>query len=203
MSRYDIESAEGEFQDGAEDGVLKNRLGLTLKQDIDDAEAELLEALYLDVFGSFPSVVNVPVILGWHRRWLGNLYEWAGQLRSVNMNKGGFHFAAVSQLPASLDTLENNYLSRFSALKSMPLDDLIAFLAESHVEFLLIHPFREGNGRVSRLLLDVMSVQAGFQTLDYELWDKHKEYYVAAIQAGVSGEYQYMERLVGDVLTDM
>ena len=80
-------------------------------------------------------------------------------------------------------------------------DDVILFLAQSHVDFILIHPFREGNGRLSRLLMDVLSVKAGFQPLDYELWDKNKEFYFRSIQAGVNGDYRHLERLISDVLS--
>lgn len=82
------------------------------------------------------------------------------------------------------------------------MDDerLVAILAEIHVEFILIHPFREGNGRVSRLLLDILAVKAGARPLDYSLWDEHKEFYFKAIQAGRDGDYQHIERLIRDVL---
>lgn len=73
-------------------------------------------------------------------------------------------------------------------------------MAKSHVEFILIHPFREGNGRMSRLLMDVLATQAGFGPLDYSLWDQHKDFYFGSIQAGVTGDYQHMERLVRDIL---
>ena len=79
---------------------------------------------------------------------------------------------------------------------------LVAFLAEMHVEFILIHPFREGNGRVSRLLLDVMAVKAGAQPLDYSLWDEHKDFYFKAIQAGRDGDYRHVERLIRDVMEE-
>lgn len=53
---------------------------------------------------------------------------------------------------------------------------------------------------MSRLLMDVLVTQAGFEPLDYSIWNKHKEYYFAAIQAGVAGNYEYMEGLVRDLL---
>ena len=82
------------------------------------------------------------------------------------------------------------------------MDDeaIIRYLAQSHVEFILIHPFREGNGRLSRLLLNVMAVEAGFEPLDFQLWEKHRAFYFRSIQAGASGDYQPMEKLVRDAL---
>lgn len=73
-------------------------------------------------------------------------------------------------------------------------------MARLHVEFILIHPFREGNGRISRLLNDVLLVRAGYLPMDYQLWHKHRDYYIKAIQAGVAGDYQYIERLMRDSL---
>ena len=78
-----------------------------------------------------------------------------------------------------------------------------ARLPERQFEFILIHPFREGNGRISRLLLDVMAAKAGAQPLDYSLWDRrHKDFYFKAIQAGRDGDYQYVAQLIRDVLEE-
>ncbi|EJD6082974.1 Fic family protein [Providencia rettgeri] len=69
-----------------------------------------------------------------------------------------------------------------------------------HVELILIHPFREGNGRLSRLLADVMAVQAGFQPLDYESWTQHLEQYIAAIHAELNLNYEPMKYWVNEAL---
>lgn len=200
MSRYDVTTNEGELQPGGEEGVLNNRLGLTRKQDVDDAETELLQELYEHVFENRTASLDFSDIERWHRQWLGNLYDWAGNLRTVNMSKGDFHFAAAGQLPRLIETFEQQYLQRFASLPNMDERAVIQYLAQCHVEFILIHPFREGNGRISRLLLDLMAVEAGFEPLDYRLWEDHRDFYFKAIQAGVSGDYQHIERLVEDVL---
>ncbi|MBE0484279.1 MAG: Fic family protein [Bacterioplanes sp.] len=115
------------------------------------------------------------------------------------MAKPDIRFASPLQIDKLAKQFSAEYLERFDQLPDMDDDDLIAFLAEVHVEFILIHPFREGNGRLSRLLLDVLAVKAGLQPLDYTLWDEHKDFYFKAIQAGRDGDYQYVERLVRDV----
>src|SRR5690606_41660093 len=91
---------------------------------------------------------------------------------------------------------ETQYLARFAELPEMSDEELITFLAEAHVEFILIHPFREGNGRVSRLLLDVMVAKAGALPLDYSLWYIHKDFYLKDIQSVRAGEYQHVDRLI-------
>lgn len=200
MNRYDATGDEAEFQPHSDAGILRNSLGLTKKQDIDDAETELLAALYQNVFSKNVHKLAFNDIKNWHRQWLGNLYSWAGKLRTVNMSKGDFHFAIAGQLPVLINKFERDYLQKFPDLPEMPDEDLAQYMAESHVEFILIHPFREGNGRISRLLLDLMAQQAGFHPLDYQLWEQHKDYYFKAIQAGAAGDYRHVERLVREVL---
>ena len=78
--------------------------------------------------------------------------------------------------------------------------DWLLVLSSGFVVSLVIVGFREGNGRISRLLLDVMATKAGAEPLDYSLWDEHKDFYFKAIQAGRDGDYQYVERLIRDVL---
>ena len=90
------------------------------------------------------------------------------------MSKGEFHFAAATQLLRLIDEFENECLSRFSTLSDMSDKEVVKYLAQSHVEFILIHPFREGNGRLSRLLMNVMAIEAGFGPLDFQLWQENK-----------------------------
>lgn len=73
-------------------------------------------------------------------------------------------------------------------------------IAVWHVEFILIHPFREGNGRLSRLLADVMAVQSGYGPLDYSAWDANKTAYFAAIQHGLARNYAPMQQWVRSAL---
>lgn len=200
MSRYDISGSEGEWQPGSDNRVLRNSLGLTDPLEMSIAETELLEELYIHVFDDYPDDLTFQTIEQWHYAWLGNVYDWAGQYRTVDMSKPNIRFASPLQITKLSREFEAKYLSRFAQLPVMDDEQLVSFLAEKHVEFILIHPFREGNGRISRLLLDVMAAKAGAQPLDYSLWNKHKDFYFKSIQAGRDGDYQYVERLIRDVL---
>lgn len=82
----------------------------------------------------------------------------------------------------------------------METDQLMQALAITHVELILIHPFREGNGRLSRLLADVMAVQAGREPLDYSAWETHKSAYISAIHHGVSRDYAPMRRCMAQAM---
>jgi len=202
MTKYSIYTPEGEFESGSDNKVLKNTLGITSEQVMQEVERDLLFQLYSQVFEPEFDIdcLTFNTISTWHRQWLGNVYGWAGELRTVNMSKGGFSFAGAVQLPKLAVKFDQDYLSECEALEAYTEKELVQFLAASHVEFILIHPFREGNGRLSRLLMDVMATQAGYSPLDYSLIEKHKDYYFKSIQAGVSGEYQHIEKLLIDVL---
>jgi len=203
MAKYEISSVEGEYQPGSNGKVLKNLLNITEVEDINDVETALLLKLYEHLFednNQLDGNFDIKTISEWHRKWLGNVYQWAGELRVVNMGKGGFEFASALQISFLLKEFNKNLLNRSGELENLDTEELVEYLAKVHVEFILIHPFREGNGRLSRLLLDVLAYKAGYQTLDYSLWDENKDFYFRSIQAGVIGNFQHIKRLVKDVL---
>lgn len=202
LVKYTICTDEDLFEPGSTGKVLKNLLGITSELEMQDAESVLLLDLYELIYEPEFNLelINFDTVKSWHWKWLGNIYSWAGSFRTVNMGKGGFEFAAAKFIPNLVKKYEEEFFNLDTVVSELDQAELISYLARSHVEFILIHPFREGNGRLSRLLLDVLATQAGFGPLDYSVWDKNKEYYFKSIQAGYSGDYQHIERLIRDVL---
>lgn len=198
IGRYDISGSQGALQPGSQDKVLENKLGITQPRDMDEAELVLLQKLYVSVLQEHlpPGRVSTLHLKRWHKRWLGNVYEWAGQYRTVNMSRDGFPFAPALQLPRLMQAFDSECLMRYTPCAGMTAPELTEAMAVVHVEFILMHPFREGNGRVSRLLADVMAVQAGREPLDYSSWEKNKAAYVAAIQKGMERDYEPMKHWV-------
>jgi len=202
LTKYDIGGSQSEYQPGSNDEVLLNKPGITDVEMMDDLELYLLSDLYEHVLqNDFPDrQLTVDDIKHWHKVWLGNVYEWAGLERSVNMGKGNFEFAAAQTIPKLLHSFEVECLKKFTPCSELNREELVTAVAVTHAEFILIHPFREGNGRISRLLADVMAVQGGYQPFDYSVWDENKDYYFASIQASVAGDYTHLEKLVRDTL---
>lgn len=199
--RYDA-GMHGDFEPGSEDRVLCNKLRVTDPDEMDEIELRLLQQLYeVVLIEALPDRrLSVADLKTWHRRWLGNVYAWAGEARSVNLSKASFPFAAAAQVPRLLAAFERDCLVRFTPCHDLRDSGLAEAIATTHVEFILIHPFREGNGRISRLLADVMAVQARGRPLDYTAWDMDKQAYFAAIQAGMTGDYAPMRNLVDRAL---
>ena len=136
-----------------------------------------------------------------HRSWLGDIYEWAGHYRRVNVSKEGFPFAAAAQVPALMDQFERDVLRRCTPCMVTDQADVVRALAETHVELVLIHPFRDGNGRLARVLSSLMALQAGLPLLDFSgMAGTGKTAYIAAIQAGLDKHYAPMERVFGEVI---
>lgn len=201
--KYQISTEEGDFEPGSNQQVLKNKLDIVSPDDMFEAESELLKALYIHIFvdGLNLESLDFKQLKEWHRNWLQPIYSWAGTLRTVDMSKGDFRFASAKFLDKQIAPFERQFLNQFASVEIFTKETLVTFLAKMHVDFILIHPFREGNGRMSRLLNDVFVTKAGYQPLDYGLWHTHRDFYFKAIQAAVlNDDYQHMERLVNDVL---
>ena len=201
--RYDLSgSAEGQYQPGSGDLVLLNKLGITDVQEMNDLELDLLEQLYSAVLSEveIDQIITVADVFEWHRKWLGNVYEWAGKERSVNIGKGDFHFAAAGQIPNLLNELDLKYLSQYTPCDRMDDEQLIEAIAIVQAEFILVHPFREGNGRIARLLANVMALQANKPELDFTPWDRNRDDYFLAIQAAMDCNYEPMKGFIRQAL---
>lgn len=202
MSRYSVTGDQGEHEPGSDGRVLANKLGITDPAEIEEAELQLLLQLYEEVLPTIgpTETVTSAMICEWHRKWLANVYTWAGRLRSVDLVKDDFRFASAAQVPRLLDELDRHVLGQLTPCEGMGEEELAQAIATVHVELILVHPFREGNGRIARFVADVMAYQAGFESLDYTAWDENKEEYIKAIHAGMDRNYVPMERLVSRAL---
>ncbi len=202
--RYDVSGLpEAQFEPGSNGLVLKSLLGITSKQVMDEAETRALKQA-MDVLVRTYSVTHrftAQDLCDCHRTWLGGIYEWAGHYRRVNVSKDGFPFAAAAHVPALMDQCERSVLSRCTPCVFADPADVIHALAATHVELVLIHPFRDGNGRLARVLSSLMALQAGLPLLDFSgMAGAGKTAYIAAIQAGLDKHYAPMERVFGEVI---
>jgi cell filamentation protein len=203
-TRYDTDHLiETQFEPGSRGRVLKNLLGIRLKREMDALEAvKLAEATdYAIRHISAAHSFTEQDVCALHRQWLGKVYPWAGEYRQVNISKGGFTFAMAAQVPHLMAGLEKTVLAVYTPCHFVESEKVIEALAVTHCELVLIHPFREGNGRLSRLLATLMALQAGLPLLDFSgIRGKKREAYFAAVQAGMSRNYAPMEAIFRAVL---
>ena len=197
MSRYRVVGAEAECEPGSNGLVLRNLLSITDPEEMANVEQGLLRQLYEAVLTDSCSQgrLTTRMLTAWHCRWLGNVYAWAGAERTVNVSKDGFAFATAVFIPDLLREFQRQQLDVLTPCRPTSVDELLYALSSVHVELILIHPFREGNGRIARLVCDVMAVQAEVGPLDYEEWDRRPDDYFAAIRAGVGRDLEPMKQL--------
>jgi cell filamentation protein len=203
--KYDVSGlTEAQFEPESGKTVLKNLRGVRVAAEMDRIEGIELARASDEAFHQFDSVHRFSAhdICELHRQWLGSIYDWAGSYRQVNVSKGGFPFAPAAQLPRLMQQYEKQVLGRYTPANALSGHDLLLALAETHAELLLIHPFREGNGRIARLLATLMALQAGLPLLRFdEIHEARKDEYIAAVQAGLDRNYQPMKAIFERVIS--
>jgi len=202
--KYDISGlSEAQYEPGSRQLVLKNLLGVKKKSEMDRVEVVALQQAEDVLFGEYGPNHRFKAgdLCRVHKLWLGKIYPWAGQYRQVNLSKGSFPFAAAAYITRLMKTFEDGPLVRHTPCNFKDQNRVIGALAEVHVEFVLIHPFREGNGRVARVIATLMALQAGLPVLDFSgILGKEKQRYFAAVQAGLDKDYNPMEEIFKEIL---
>jgi cell filamentation protein len=194
-NRYHLPKNEAE--------VLPNLLGLTTAEEIGDAEfegfynTELIAGFELTAETTF----NLDYIYQLHKNALSNIYDFAGQLRTVNTSKGGFLFPAAQFLPSIMSEFQTEILQALPHKYSTE-DALIKDITIVHGELLFIHPFREGNGRTARTLANMMARKQGYHELVFDdIINKKFDEYVRAVQLVALKDYKPMEELIRTVFS--
>lgn len=171
--------------------MLENKLGLTSSAELARMEEQLSKkkAVLLFEKGILDSLPagKFSTLQAIYRYLFEDIYEFAGEIRKVNMAKGNFRFAPLMYLDAALENIDKMPQSDF--------DEII----EKYVEMNIAHPFREGNGRSARIWLDHMLKQEIGKVIDWSKVDK-EDYLLAMERSPVKDiEIKY---LLKNALTD-
>ena len=171
--------------------VLQNKLNITDSAELARIEeklskkkaVELFESGYLDKLeaGKFVSLAAI------HKFLFAEVYDFAGQVRDVNIAKGNFRFAPVIYLQVALESIDKMPQSSF--------DEIIA----KYVEMNVAHPFREGNGRSARIWLDLMLKKELNLVVDWSKVDKDD--YLLAMERSPIKDLE-IKHLLQEALTD-
>ena len=171
--------------------VLGNKLQLTSQVELNRAEEKLSKQKAKQLFesgdinnaevGTFAGLAYI------HAYLFGDVYEFAGQVRDVNLAKGSFRFAPVMYLQQALEHI--------SAMPQQNFDQIV----EKYVEMNVAHPFREGNGRATRIWLDLMLKKEIQQVIDWNAVDKAD--YLSAMERSVVKDIE-IKHLLKNALTE-
>ena len=171
--------------------MLENKLGLTSSAELEREEERISKKKAVELFekgilDDLPAGVfsTLQVI---HRYLFEDIYPFAGKIRTVNVAKGNFRFAPLMYLQAALDNIDKMPQSNF--------DEIV----EKYVEMNIAHPFREGNGRSTRIWLDhILKTEIG-KVVDWSKVDK--EDYLLAMERSPIKDIE-IKYLLKNALTD-
>ena len=171
--------------------ALENKLGITDSAELAREEERLSKKKALELYdtglldrleaGTFSALAAI------HKFLFGEIYDFAGKVRTVNLAKGNFRFAPVMYLEAALKNIE--------AMPQRTFDEII----EKYVEMNVAHPFREGNGRSTRIWLDLLLRKELRQVVDWSKVDK--EDYLLAMERSPIKDIE-IKFLLKNALTD-
>lgn len=171
--------------------VLANKLDITNQLELNKAEEKISKQKAKQLFetgkikhfeiGTFKGLKQI------HACLFGDIYDFAGSLRDVNIAKGNFRFAPLMYLPQSLETID-----------TMPQDNFEKII-EKYVEMNIAHPFREGNGRATRIWLDLILKKELKQVIDWNAVDKND--YLSAMERSTVKDVE-IKQLLKTALTD-
>jgi cell filamentation protein len=177
-------------------GVLRNKLGLATAEALEAAERDITYTTLIRLREApvRPSY-DLPHLRAIHRRLFGDIYEWAGQIRTVAIAKAS-PFCLPRYIEPSADEIFRQ-LSSENFLRSLDreafLDRLTYYLGEVNA----VHPFREGNGRAQRAFFAQLADDAGF-TLAWQRLDAARN--IAASASIMRGDAAPMRKLLADLV---
>lgn len=171
--------------------ALKNKLNITDQVELAKAEEKISKKKAKQLFDSAEiNKIEVGTFAGLahiHKILFEDIYDFAGKMRDVNISKGNFRFAPLMYLKQSLEHIDLMQQSNF--------DEII----EKYVEMNIAHPFREGNGRATRIWLDLILKQEIQKVVDWNKVDK--ESYLSAMERSVIKDIE-IKHLLAAALTD-
>lgn len=177
--------------------VLNNRLGLTTDEELNEAERVLSTIAANEINFESPPY-DLPYLCRIHRQLFGEIYDWAGKFRTVDISKGTTHFCNVLRIEPEANKLFRT-LAKANWFEGLNRLELVTAVAEFFGDLNMIHPFREGNGRAQRVLFEHIVINAGYQI---SWWAVEEEEWVQANIEAVTCDYRAMteifERCIGE-----
>ncbi len=176
---------------------LRNRLGIRDQDELERIEAEQTSILIAQLERTpLPGAYDLTHLKAFHRRIFGDIYTWAGELRSVAIAKDDSLFALPEHLEAYLQGVFAE-LAAEAHLRELPREAFLGRLTHYHAELNAAHPFREGNGRAQRAFLGQLSRDAGYRLA----WQRlERERNIDAARASHRGENSPLRELLDELL---
>lgn len=160
MAKYPVRSSDPYLDEHS--GILKNRFGITDQAELDRVEATFgLVRAYELVENPVAGRFDLAHLQAIHKRLFGDVYEWAGEIRTVDISKGQTRFANFQQIESYAPEITRP-LQREQLLRGLNIDTFSERAGHYLGELNVLHPFREGNGRATREFVGQLARGAGY-----------------------------------------
>ena len=202
--RYDVSgNVEAEYVD-ADLKMLANKPGISDLGTLQIREEEALAAAYEVLLGEVRSDTRMTcdLIRYVHGRIFGELYEWAGHWRTVWISKPGVTWPAPDFIDKNMQDLEEMVLRKYSPESLREDQAFCAAVGEIQGEFLVVHPFREGNARTIKLLTDLLAAQTGRPPLVYDQTKEGTRRYIQAARAAFKRDHAPVTEIIRQALAE-
>ena len=173
--------------------MLENKLGITTSPELAKEEERISKKKAVEMYdsgmldklnaGRFSALREI------HKYLFDEIYDFVEEIREVNIAKGNFRFAPLTYLEAALENIDKMPQSTF--------DEIV----EKYVEMNIAHPFREGNGRSGRLLLNLELIRNGYPAINVKFTDRRR-YYDAFDAYYGDGDHMAMVDLVAEYVSE-
>ena len=173
-----------------------NLLNLTDKDSINECEAKGIVKAELYILGLDTEVdISTTLILDIHKIAFGELYDWAGKWRNVNVTVGQL----IPPEPAHIIHLMYQFIDNltYKISISKTKDEIVETLIYTHYEFIRIHPFNNGNGRTGRLLMNLVALKSGYKPIElYKRKGESRKVYIQSMQQADKGNFELLNILI-------
>ncbi|MGD8164084.1 putative adenosine monophosphate-protein transferase Fic [Pantoea sp. FN0307] len=179
------------------DDVLRNRFNLHDTAQLQKAEVAFtsLRAATIELG---PRNLGFPYLCAIHRTLFQDLYDWAGEIRKIDLYLGDTPFCHFEYIEKEGNALMEA-LEEENGLADLPFEQFVARLAHYYCEINMLHPFRDGNGRAQRLFFEQLIIHAGYD-ID---WSKtERAAWLRANEESVNGDLQRLTDIFSNVVSE-
>lgn len=183
--------------------ILRNKLNLKNQEDLDQYESAIFQLSFTKLIEEGFKITSTLDVLKLHKLLFGDVYDWAGETRTINIEKREAVLVGASVNYGDKNNIEKDLNNLNISLKSLKIDEENkSNLAKLIASIWQIHPFREGNTRTIVVFLYFLLNQQNL-TLDIDLLEKHSKYFrnsLVLASIGEYSEYEHLQKILKDAI---